>query len=221
MDFKEAMTKRHTVRNLTERALAPELVQGIQDRMERLNQAHGLQIQFLVDLEAAICGFAPALIGKNVNNGLVLAGKAGSDLDERLGYAGADLVLYAQTLGLNSWWIGGMYDADQAQKDLGLDDLEVRGFIAIGYGENQGVPHQTKTADEIASYQGEAPQWFKDGVEALLLAPTAMNRQNFKLEGAGNKVTLTYEGGRFAGVDLGIGIYHFELGAGKENFEWA
>jgi hypothetical protein len=26
--------------------------------------------------------------------------------------------------------------------------------------------------------------------------------------------------GPFSKVDLGIGKYHFEVGAGKENFEW-
>lgn len=38
--------------------------------------------------------------------------------------------------------------------------------------------------------------------------------------GDGNKVTLTAGEGHFAGIDLGIGKYHFEVGAGKENFEW-
>lgn len=60
-----------------------------------------------------------------------------------------------------------------------------------------------------------------DGVEALLLAPTALNKQAFTVRGDGNKVYLTCDSGHFAGIDLGIGKYHFEVGAGKDNFEWA
>ena len=58
-------------------------------------------------------------------------------------------------------------------------------------------------------------------MEALLLAPTALNKQAFILRGKGRRVSLRCDNGRFSGVDLGIGKYHFELGAGKERFDWA
>ena len=32
--------------------------------------------------------------------------------------------------------------------------------------------------------------------------------------------TITAGEGHFSGIDLGIGKYHFEVGAGKENFDW-
>ena len=77
-----------------------------------------------------------------------------------------------------------------------------------------------KTPSDISSYEGDEPQWFKDGVEALLLAPTALNKMAFTVKGTGNKVSLSCENGIFSGVDKGIGKYFFEAGAGKENFEW-
>ena len=64
------------------------------------------------------------------------------------------------------------------------------------------------------------PQWFIDGVNAALLAPTAINKQAFKITGNGNKVSISYKFGPFDEVDKGIVKYHFELGAGIENFEW-
>lgn len=54
-----------------------------------------------------------------------------------------------------------------------------------------------------------------------MCAPTALNKQAYLVTGEGNKVTLTCDSGYFADIDLGIGKYHFEIGAGKENFEWA
>ena len=66
----------------------------------------------------------------------------------------------------------------------------------------------------------EAPEWFKRGAQAALLAPTALNRQDFKIELRGGKISIERESGKSADVSLGIVKYHFELGAGKENFEW-
>lgn len=60
----------------------------------------------------------------------------------------------------------------------------------------------------------------KKGMEAALLAPTAMNQQKFVMEVEGNTVSAKAGMGFFANVDLGIVKYHFEVGAGKENFVW-
>lgn len=116
---------------------------------------------------------------------------------------------------------GGTYSRKGVQKNAAPEAEKLLGLIALGYGATQGVPHKSKRAEEIAAYDGEAPEWFAKGAEALLLAPTALNKQAFTLRGEGRRVSLTCDNGIFSGVDLGIGKYHFELGAGKENFEWA
>ena len=63
--------------------------------------------------------------------------------------------------------------------------------------------------------------WFTGGVEAALLAPTAMNQQKFRFGKAGDMVTATAGTGFYSKIDLGIAKLHFEIGAGKENFKWA
>ena len=92
--------------------------------------------------------------------------------------------------------------------------------IALGYGESQGVPHKSKSVDEVAKTEGEMLDWFKSGVEAALLAPTAMNQQKFLFTLEGNKVSAKAGLGFYAKVDLGIVKYNFEIGAGIEKFEW-
>lgn len=57
-------------------------------------------------------------------------------------------------------------------------------------------------------------------MEAALLAPTAMNQQKFMLVYEDGKVTATAGKGFYSKIDLGIVKYHFEVGAGKENFIW-
>lgn len=45
-----------------------------------------------------------------MNNYIALAGEETPDFDEKIGYCSADIMLYAQTLGLNTWWVGGTFN---------------------------------------------------------------------------------------------------------------
>ena len=111
-------------------------------------------------------------------------------------------------------------------------------YIAIGYGETQGVGHKIKTVEQVSNANDTTPSWFKKGVEAALLAPTAVNQQKFSFEYVGVKdghhqvrAKKGFSMIGYAKMDLGIAKYHFEVGAGKatgrraqlgneENFKW-
>ena len=220
MTIKEAVKQRHMVRKFTDKPIPADLAELLNARIAENNAAHGLNLKLVTGNSDGIGGMAKMLLTKTVHSYIVLAGKDRADLDEKLGYCGADLCLYAQTLGLNTWWVGGMFSGKGAMKHLETKDVRVNGVIAIGYGQTQGVPHKSKTAAEISQYNGAAPQWFLDGVEALLCAPTALNKQPYMVRGDGDRVSLTAGEGHFASIDLGIGKYHFEVGAGKDNFQW-
>ena len=66
--------------------------------------------------------------------------------------------------------------------------------------------------------------WFRNGLEAALLAPTAVNQQKFKVilhPGNGVDAKILFSMAGYTSVDLGIVKLHFEIGAGRENFTWA
>ncbi len=220
MTTKEAIKERHMVRQYIDKAIPADIIELLNTRIAENNTKYNLHLTLAVGNSDGIGGMAKLLFSKTVNNYIILAGMDTPELDEKLGYCGADLILYAQTLGLNTWWVGGMFNGKGALKNLSNKDVRVNGVIAIGYGKTQGVPHKSKTAAEISKYNGDAPQWFVDGVNALLYAPTALNKQPYIVKGDGNKVSIFAGDGHFSGIDLGIGKYHFEVGAGKENFEW-
>ncbi len=214
------MEKRHTVRKYLDKPLDMDLIGLLNDRIKQNNELYNLTFKLVTNNADGLSSLARLMSNNSVQNYIILAGKDNSDLDKKIGYCGADLILYAQSLGLNTWWCGGMFNGKNALKHLDNKAVRVNGVIAIGYGKTQGVPHKSKTADQVSHYKGDAPGWFKSGIKALLLAPSALNRQPYIVNGEGNKVSLKVKNGTFSQVDLGIGKYFFELGAGKSNFEW-
>ena len=227
MTIQEAIEARHSVRAYKDQPLSEETVKVLEDEIVTLNNEGQLHIQLICNEPKAFQG-TMAKYGKfrNANNYLVMAGKKADDLDERIGYYGEHLVLLAQTLGLNTCWVGLSYSKVPGTYELGKDE-KIACYIAIGYGETQGVGHKIKTVEQVSNASDITPSWFKKGVEAALLAPTAVNQQKFSFEylgmNNGRHQVRAKKGFSMIGytkMDLGIAKYHFEIGAGKVNFEW-
>lgn len=68
--------------------------------------------------------------------------------------------------------------------------------------------------------KGEMPEWFRQGMKASQLAPTAMNQQKFLFTLNGDKVSASSGSGFYTKTDLGIAKYHFEVGAGYNGWSW-
>ena len=227
MTLQEAIEARHSVRAYKDQPLAEEVAKRLEEEIAVVNQKGNLHVQLIRNEPKAFQG-TMAKYGKfrNANNYLVMAGEKNEDLDERIGYYGEHLVLLAQTLGLNTCWVGLSYS--KVPGTYVLDDGEkIACYIAIGYGETQGVGHKIKTVEQVSNASDATPSWFRKGVEAALLAPTAVNQQKFSFEYVGmsnNRHQVRAKKGfsmiGYTKMDLGIAKYHFEIGAGKVNFDW-
>ena len=223
MDLVRAAELRHAVRDYKKQPLKADDINVLVELIDELNERYGLHIQLAVDEPKSFRGFKAFLGGfSNVNNYLCLVGPKASGTDAVIGYAGEELVLLAQQLGLNTCWVYATYRA--VEDVVKIEDGEKLYIeIAFGYGVTQGDLHKSKKFEDVSkTAQGDAPDWYKEGVRLALLAPTAMNKQKFTFELAGgNKVKLKAGSGACTGIDLGIVKKHFEIGAGTENFEWA
>lgn len=220
MTLKEAIVTRHMVRSYLDTPLPLDVIEKLQKRVEENNLRHKLSIRLMTDDTTAYPGIVKLVMAKGIKNYLIMAGDPTEDLDVRLGYAGADLMLYAQTIGLNTWWASGVFSRSSTKASVGKGK-SVRGVVAVGYGTTQGVQHKMKTPKDVSHYDGaDTPHWFMDGVNAALHAPTALNKLNFFIEGNADKVKITYKKASYSEVDRGLVMYHFEVGAGKDNFEF-
>ena len=227
MTIQEAIEARHSVRAYKEQPLTEKIVRMLEEQIAILNDEGQLHIQLILNEPKAFQGTL-AKYGKfrGVTNYIVMAGKKSEDLDERVGYYGGHLILLAQTLGLNTCWVGLSYSKVPGTYVL-YEGEKIACYIALGYGETQGVGHKIKTVEQVSNASDITPSWFKKGVEAALLAPTAVNQQKFSFEYVGMENSrhkiLAKRGFSMIGytqMDLGIAKYHFELGAGKANFVW-
>lgn len=219
MELKEAIKARHSVRRYKNKPLDREAVAALQSEIATCNEEGDLHIQLVLNEPKAFDGFM-AHYGKfsGVTNYIAMIGKK-DGLDEKCGYYGERLVLLAQQLGLNTCWVAMSYSKIKTAFVIEKGE-KLCVVIALGYGETQGVAHKSKSIDEVIKAEGQIPDWFKSGVETALLAPTAMNQQKFLFTLKGNQVSVKSGIGFYVKVDLGIVKYHFEVGAGKENFQW-
>lgn len=228
MTLIEAIRSRHSVRKYRLEPISEENITLLRQEIEKINVDGHLHVQLVTDEPKAFSG--PMAYGKfsGVTSYLVMAGEKAEDLDERIGYYGEKLVLFAQQLGLNSCWAGLSYRKVRGTYSLEVNEKIVC-YIAIGYGLNQGIQHKSKALQELSNIDSRSPSWFKDGVEAAQLAPTAINQQKFFIEYHGKKgedlpEVRIRKGSSIVGytqIDMGIAKLHFEIGAGKENFNWA
>ena len=223
MTILDAIKTRHSVRKYADKPIETAKVATLRSEIERLNAESGLNIQLVLD-EPKCFSTGMWKYGQfsGVKNYFVMAGPKGKEAEEKIGYYGETLVLLAQTLGLNTCWVGLTYKKIPGTYTLRDGDI-VHCVIAFGYGTIPGVQHPLKPVEQFYESDGLPPKWFLNGMETALLAPTAVNQQKFKfILHEGNKVETktSFSMAGYTNIDLGIVKYHFEVGAGKENFEW-
>ena len=218
MDIKEAIKERHSVRKYKDMPIEEEKKNKLVELIKQANDESGLNIQLICDDPECFDTFM-AHYGKfsNVKNYIAIVGKKSLENVEELGgYFGQKIVLEAQMMGLNTCWVGGTYGKGKCKADVESGE-KIFCVIAIGYGEEEGVKHKSKPVEKVCDVDKEnMPTWFKNGMVAALMAPTALNQQKFHVSLNNDEVTITTKMGPFTKVDLGIVKYNFEAGSGHK-----
>ena len=214
MDILEIMRARHSVRQYTAEKIEPQKREALEELARECNEASGLNIQLFFEEPKCFAG-KMAHYGSflGVENYIALVGKKSPDLEEKVGYYGEKLVLKAQELGLSTCWVALTHGKSQAQIEKGE---KLACVIAVGYGKNQGKPHKDKPLEKLCNCSAKMPDWFARGMEAVLLAPTAMNQQKFYFTLEGDRVRARAGRGFLTKMDLGIVKYHFEAVTGRK-----
>ena len=216
MTILEAIDARHSVRAYRNEPIEEDKRRQLDAFAEDCNRESGLHIFLRYDDPD---GFDSRLAHyghfRNVRNYIVLAGRKGPEFDFRCGYYGEKMVLFAQQLGLNTCWAALTFNKRKV-RELIPDGETLCMVIALGYGETQGAARKSKTCADVTE-NGTDEAWFRQGVEAALKAPTAMNQQKFVFSVRDGEPVARAKGfGSLTQVDLGIVVYHFEAASGRK-----
>lgn len=215
MDLLKAMEERHSVRSYTTRPIEADKAAALRDLLSRIDRARGLHFQLQTDEPGGFSGMM-AKYGSfaDVRNYVVLAGPEG--MDREVGYYGEMVVLTAQALGLRTCWVALTYNKRKAVFDL-LPGEKLYVVLALGYGDGDGKPHKNRPVSDVADLT-DAPAWFRKGIEAVMLAPTAINQQKFRFALDGDRVISLPGSGILTEMDMGIAQYHFDLATDGDHF---
>ena len=154
---------------------------------------------------------------------------AGEGRAEEVGYTGEALVLEATARGLDTCWVAGLFSAHQTAEIVGLRAGErVYAVAALGHARDAvtvkerllfaaGRSKHRRPLAEIAPGYEAWPGWAQAAVEAVRLAPSAMNRQPWRFALAGDRLVLQLAGietpRTSKHLDGGIAMLHAEVGA--------
>jgi len=218
MDIKEAILARHSVRQYKDTPIPEDLRERLEELVGECNAKSGLHMQLVLDDPECFDTFL-AHYGKfrNARNYIALVGeKSLPDLEELCGYYGQKMVLEAQMMGLNTCWVAGTYGKGKCKAEK-ADGEKLVCVIAIGYGETQGKKRRTKSMEKLCSVpREEMPVWFRNGVKAAMMAPTAVNQQKFRIDLEEDQAVITAGRGPMTKIDLGIVKYNFEAASGHK-----
>ena len=216
MTLQEAIDARHSVRAYIDMPISEGIRNDLNAFVAHCNRESGLNISIQYDdpdrFDSRLAHYGRF---RNVKNYIVLAGKNAEDFDFICGYYGEKIVLYAQSLGLNTCWAALTFNKKKVRELIPAGETLCM-VIALGYGETQGVNRKSKSAQDVAEGGADQP-WFSKGIDAALKAPTAVNQQKFQFSLKDGSPYVRVKGlGAYAKVDLGIVACHFEAASGKK-----
>lgn len=225
-----AVPARHARRSYTGQPVAAADLEALEALVARWSPWPGARVAVLREAPRSVfMGVLGAYGGiSHAPSALAFIGAEGARTEE-VGYTGEALVLEAAARGLDTCWVAGLFSAHQTAALAALERGErVLAVAALGHalGETTvkerllsggGRPKHRRPLTEIAPGHERWPAWARAAVEAVRLAPSAMNRQPWRFSLTDDVLAM-----RLAGVetprtsrhlDGGIAMLHAEVGA--------
>jgi hypothetical protein len=143
---------------------------------------------------------------------------------------GEAAVLEATALGLDTCWVGGFFDPKRVGLMVETASSErVLAVSPVGFARDalsgteramRGMSraHRRKALEVIAAGSADWPAWARSAAECVRIAPSAVNRQPWRLRLDGDSLVIARDSGVETpkvtkALDCGIAMLHAEIGA--------
>ena len=237
MELLDVIRGRRSVRTFDGTPLRAQDAQTVLDFANAADNPYRLPIEWQL-LNAKATGLSsPVIVGADT----FLAGKMQRVpfAEEAFGYSMERVVLFAASVGIGTTWIAGTMDRAAFERVVGLKDGEFMPCVTpLGYPAKKmslreslmrkGVKADSRLPFAELFFDGsfdcpltaETAGALRDALEAVRLAPSAVNKQPCRLVVCGDRVHFyekknkpQSEGWDVQKVDLGIALCHFALTA--------
>ncbi len=245
MIISETVRKRRSVRTFDGMNLREEDTRAIMEFAEKSDNPYALPITWKL-LNAGEYGLSsPVIVGTDT----YIAGKMRRvpHAEEAFGYSFEKIVLYAESIGVGTTWIAGTMNRDAFERALALEPGDVMPCVSpLGYPAKKmsmretmmrkGVRADSRYGFEELFFDGgfekplteEKAGALRDALEAVRLAPSAVNKQPWRVVVCGDKAHFYEKRGRgyvsgdgwdIQKIDMGIALCHFELAAKESGLD--
>ncbi len=235
----EALVRgRRSVRTFEERTITEQDMSKLCSFMEKIDNPYNIPIGFkLLDSKKQRLS-CPVVVGTDLYVGARV--KKVPYLNEAVGYSFEALILYAQSLGIGTVWVGGTMDRAAFERAMELAEDEVMPCVSpLGYPAKKmslreammrkGVKADDRMAFSNLFFDGsfdtpltqERAGKLYQPLEMVRLAPSAVNKQPWRIVVTENAAHFYLKRAKgFGGgtldmqkIDIGIALCHFDLAA--------
>ena len=239
-NYIDLIKKRRSVRTFDSVRISEEDLNKIKEYARSVDNPYGIEFEWFF-LDAGKDDLNVPVI---VDCDIYMTGKAkkAEHLEEAFGYSFEKIVLYAQSLGVGTTWIAGTMDRKAFERAIDLKDDEVMPCISpLGYPAakmafreimmRKGIKADTRKDNRELFFDEEynkpliIAENMKDVFEGIRLAPSAVNKQPWRIIRKGNsyhfylKQELKGEGTLdIQKIDIGIALCHFDLLTKQKGF---
>ncbi len=249
----EVIKERRSVRSYLPITLDAAIRNSIQDYIETLRGPFNAGIRLRMVEESSIVEESGGKIGtygiiKGANTYIAAIMKTDREHGlEDIGYMLEELILYSTSIGLGTCWLGGTFNRGQFAKSLSLTEGETLPIVTpIGYPREKmslmeravrfaAGSNNRKPWGELFFNKGFSTPMTKENagnyaalLEMVRLAPSASNKQPWRLVRDNNQWHFYLKASKGYGeglgfdiqrVDIGIAMCHFQLAAEELNIK--
>ena len=237
--IQELVRNRRSVRTFDGREISAEDLQKLSSFMSKTDNPYEIPLEFKLlnakeqKLSCPVVGGTDLYVG--------VKAKRAPHIEEAVGYSMEKLVLYAQSLGIGTVWIGGTMDRAAFERAMELGGDEIMPCVSpLGYPAKKmsvkeslmrkGVKADSRLAFETLFFDGsfdkpltgEKAGSLAGALETVRWAPSAVNKQPWRVVVKDNvahfylkrnKGFISDAVGDMQKIDLGIALCHFALAA--------
>ncbi len=241
----ELIRKRRSVRTYDEQSLKKEDVEKLCSFAETINNPYGIPVQFKM-MDAKECGLScPVVVGTDLYIGGKIKSMQGACA--AFGYSFETLILFAQSLGIGTVWLGGTMNRAAFEKGMDLKADEFMpcasslGYPAKKMSLRESMMRKAIKADKrlpfeelffertfATSLTKVAAGQLAEPLEMVRLAPSAVNKQPWRVVVDDNSVHFYIKRSKgfnrsseldMQMIDIGIALCHFALTAEEKGLK--